>query len=130
MDSIKHYENNRYVGKTSFRDGLLTSLIVLSIKDVDGVAFLTERIQKHCFCRRHGVLVNFDFDGINFDITIGVKFGYSAADVCYRVQEAVMDVAAPLVEGKIKNVNIKIAGVTNGKKPEPGFFLLKKAKRA
>ena len=117
MDSIVHFENEHFVGRTNFHSGLLNSLIVLAIKDVDGVAHMCTDAWKfrRIFNRslRHGVDVKFDYDGVIIDVIIYSKIGFSAADVCYRVQESVIDTVSGLVEDKVKNVNVKIVGVVN-----------------
>jgi uncharacterized alkaline shock family protein YloU len=120
MDSIVHFENDRFVGRTNFHSGLLNSLVILSIKDVDGVARLCNEGNRfrRIFNKglRQGVSVNFDFDGVVIDIWIWTEFGYSAADVCYRVQESVINVVSGLIEDKVKNVNVRINGVSSGNK--------------
>ena len=120
MDSIVHYENERIVGTTNFPHGLLNSLIVLSVRDIEGVLKLENR--KHHFRAifnkgvRQGVLVGFDFDGVTVEVQIWTKFGVSAADVAARVQEAVINTVTGLVEDKIKAVNVIIHGVVNEQK--------------
>ena len=115
MDSIVHIENERVVGRTNFHSGLLNSLVVLGVKDVAGVSrmcnesFRFRRIFNKTL--RQGVSVNFGFDGVVIDVWIWIEFGYSAADVSYRVQESVMNVVSGLIEDKIKNVNVRINGV-------------------
>lgn len=115
MDSIVHIENDRFIGKTNFKSGLLNSLVVLSVKDVAGVvrmctdSFKFRRIFNRSL--RQGVNVYFGHDGVVIDVWIITEFGYSAADVSYRVQESVMNVVSAVIEEKIKNVNIRINGV-------------------
>jgi len=115
MDSIVHIENERFVGRTNFHSGLLNSMIVLSVKDVAGVARMCRdsfRFRK-IFNRslRNGVNVTFGIDGAVIDVWLWTKFGYSSADVSYRVQESVMNVVSGLIEDKVKNVNVRINGV-------------------
>ena len=113
-----HFENDRFVGRTNFHSGLLNSLVVLSIKDVEGVSrmssdnFRFRRLFNKSL--RHGVNVGFGYDGVVIDIGIWVVFGYAAADVSYRVQESVINTVSGLVEDKIKNVNVRINGVEFG----------------
>jgi len=115
MDSIVHFENERFVGKTNFHSGLLNSLVVLSVKDVEGVARICHKAFpfRRIFNRslRNGVSVNFDFDGIVIDVWVWTIFGYSAADVSYRIQESIINTIAGLVEEKVKNVNVRINGI-------------------
>ena len=110
-----HFENERFVGHTNFRGGLLNSLVALSVTDVAGVARMGDEIYRfrRFFnkARRQGVSVSFNYDGVVIDVWIWTEFGYSAADVSYRVQESVINVVSGLVEDKIKNVNVRINGV-------------------
>jgi len=115
MDSIVHFENEVFVGKTNFHDGLLNSLVILSVKDVDGVLRMSRRDYKfrRIFNKtlRQGIKVKFDSDGIVIDVSIWVKYGFSASDVSYRVQENVINMVHGLIEDKVKAVNIRINGV-------------------
>ena len=115
MDSIVHFENERFVGRTNFHSGLLNSLVVLSVKDVEGVAkmcpyaFQWRRVFNRSL--RSGVSVNFDFDGVVIDVWVWTIYGYSAADVSYRIQESVINTVQGLVEDKVKHVNVRINGI-------------------
>ena len=105
MDSIFHFENERFVGRTNFKGGLMTNLVILSVKDVEGVLRMSRRDYKN------GVRVKFKPEGVTIDVSIWTKFGHSAADVSYRVQENILNVVSGLIEDKIKNVNVRINGV-------------------
>jgi uncharacterized alkaline shock family protein YloU len=115
MDSIVHFENERYVGRTNFRGGLLNSLVLLAVKDVDGVHRMSHWDYKfrRAFNKNlwYGVRTKHDHDGINIDVSIWIKFGYQAADVSYRVQENIINTISNLIERKIKQVNVRINGV-------------------
>ena len=119
MDSIVHFENERFVGRTNFHSGLLNTLVMLGIKDVEGVAKLCRfgfRL-KRLFSRgqKQGVNVNFDLDGVVVDVHVWTVFGYGAADVCTRIQESVINTIAGLIEDKVKQVNVVINGVQQKK---------------
>jgi len=118
MDSIIHFENERYVGRTNFHDGLLPSLIIQSVKDVKGVLRMSHRDYKFKRIFNHslakGIKVKFEHDGIAITVSIYTKFGYAAADVSYRVQENIINMVSSLIEDKIKYVNVKINGVGKG----------------
>jgi len=115
MDSVKHFENDRFVGRTNFQSGLLNSLVVLSVKDVPGVARLCSDSRKfrRIFSKalRQGVGVHFGFEGVVVDVSIRMEFGYSAAEVSYHIQESIINVVSGLIEDKVKNVNVRINGV-------------------
>jgi len=119
MDSIVHFENDRFVGRTNFHSGLLNSLVVLSIKDVEGVLrTCSDSFRFGRFFNKslhQGVRVNFTYDGVVIDVGIRMVFGYSAAEVCYRVQEAVINTVSGFIDDKVKNVNVRINGVESGR---------------
>ena len=114
-----HFENERFVGRTNFHSGLLNSLVVLGVKDVEGVVRMSRSAYK--FRRlfnpslRQGVRVDFGFDGVEIDVWIITEFGYSAADVSYRVQQSVINTVQGLIEDKVKAVNVVINGVQQKK---------------
>jgi uncharacterized alkaline shock family protein YloU len=118
MDSIIHFENERYVGRTNFHDGLVSSLVILSVKDVEGVLrmshfdYRVRRIFNRALAQ--GVRVKFENGGITITVSIWLKYGYNAADVSYRVQENILNMVSNLIEDKIKHVNVKINGVGKG----------------
>jgi uncharacterized alkaline shock family protein YloU len=115
MDSIIHIDNHKFVGRTNFRGGLFESVVALSVKEVAGVAERPNsrdaRIKR--IAKNSGVTVNYTPEGVVIDVKIWMEYGYSAADVSYRVQENVMTAAAGLVNKKIKSVNVKIENVNN-----------------
>ena len=119
MDKIAYFdEGDRFLGKVNFHSGFLNSHIVLAVRDVEGVdrmcsdAWKVRRLFRKSL--RAGVAVHLDFDGIVIDVCIWTKYGYSAADVSYRVQESVINVITDLEEDRtrnVKNVNVRINGV-------------------
>ena len=115
MDSIVHVENERFVGRTNFRSGLLNSMVALSVNDVDGVARLAPEgfPVRRIFTRavRSGVDVIFLDDGVVVDACVRIKYGEAAGQVCYRIQENVITVLESMIEDRVKHVNVKILGV-------------------
>jgi uncharacterized alkaline shock family protein YloU len=118
MDIVKHYENDQYVGKTNFHNGLLNSLVILSVKNTEGVAhtcsdsFKFRRVFNKCL--RQGVDISYGPEGITIDVYLWIEFGHSVSNVSYRVQENIMNTISTLIEDKIKNINIIICGVEHG----------------
>lgn len=108
MDSIAHFENQKFIGRTNFKSGLVNSVVALSVKEVAGVA----DIEKKHLVKNEGVKITNEKDGIIIDVSIILSYGFSAADVCYRVQENIINAAGSMIDKKIKAVNIKIADVS------------------
>ena len=114
MDSIVHFENEKFVGRTNFKSGLINNVVALSAKEVAGVAGIAKNFRNFAlkgYTNDGGVRITYDKDGVVIDVCIAVAYGYAAADVSYRVQENVINVAGSMLDKKIKAVNIKIASV-------------------
>ena len=113
MDTIVHFENEKFVGRTNFKSGLVNSVVALSAKEVKGVAGIAKGscgIIKS-LSKTDGVKITYDKDGIVIDVCIILAYGYAAADVCYRVQENIINAAGAMLDKKIKAVNVKIANI-------------------
>ena len=114
MDSIVHIENDKFIGRTNFRSGLVNNVVALSVKEVAGVAGIAQSFSGFTmkpFLKTDGVKITYDHDGVIIDISIAILYGYSAADVSYRVQENVINAASSMLDKKIKAVNIRITHV-------------------
>lgn len=114
MDSIVHLENDKFIGRTNFRTGLVNNVVALSVREVAGVAGIANSFSGFTakqFLKTDGVKITYEKDGVVIDVCISLQYGYSAADVSYRVQENVMNAASSMLDRKIKTVNVKIAHV-------------------
>jgi len=127
MESIPHFEGERFAGRTSFSPALLHSAIVVAASRVDGVARLKSDIVfrlRNAFRRGHtrqGLVIRATgYNVIAIEICMVVKFGQSANDISYRVQEAVLDVARNknLTDKVIRRVDVRITGID---KPAKGI---------
>jgi uncharacterized alkaline shock family protein YloU len=122
VDTIIHIENDKYIGRTKFFSNLLKDAISLSVKEVRGVARLGKKVfGDKAAATTKGVKI-YESDGGNefsVDIDICIEYGYTVADVSYRVQEAVINTAKQLSDKRISSVNIKICG-TKVKKADNG----------
>jgi len=114
MDSTIHFENDKFIGRTNFKSGLVNNVVALSAMEVAGVAGLAKSFSGFTlkpFLKTDGVKITYDKDGVIIDVSILLQYGYSAADVSYRVQENVMNAAGSMLDRKIKTVNVKIVNV-------------------
>jgi uncharacterized alkaline shock family protein YloU len=118
MEKIIHMENDKYIGRTQFSPKLLPDAIALTVKDVAGVARLGRKVKLNS---TDGVRIFEEEDGLIIDIILCVEYGYTVADVSYRVQETVISTASQLIERKVSSVNIKVIGtkVTKDRKKIP-----------
>jgi uncharacterized alkaline shock family protein YloU len=114
MDSIVHIENDKFIGRTNFRSGLVNNVVALSVREVAGVAGIAKSFSGFTmkpFLKTDGVKITYDKDGVIIDVCVALQYGFSAADVSYRVQENVINAASSMLDRKIKAVNVKIAHI-------------------
>ena len=109
-----HFENDKFIGRTNFRSGLVNNVVALSALEVAGVAGIAKSFNGFTIkpsVKTDGVKIIYDKDGVIINVCIALQYGYSAADVSYRVQESVLNAAGSMLDRKIKTVNVKIAQV-------------------
>jgi len=114
MDSTVHFENDKFIGRTNFRSGLVNNVVALAVQEVAGVAGIAKSFSGFTvkpFLKTDGVKITYEKDGATIDVCIAIQYGYAAADVSYRVQENVINAASSMLDRKIKAVNVKIASV-------------------
>ena len=114
MDSIVHFEKEKFIGRTNFKSGLVNSVVALCVNEVAGVAGIAKSFSGFTFkkfLKTDGVKITYDKDGVIIDVCIAIQYGFAAADVSYRVQENVINAASSMLDKKIKAVNVKIAHV-------------------
>ena len=118
MDSILHFENETYIGRTHFSPALLRYAVQAAAQRVEGVDRLKTDLY---FCLKHlfrntagGVAIRkVSYNAIIIEICLVANLNYSSADLSYRVQEAVLNAAQNknLTDKKIRRVDIRICDV-------------------
>lgn len=110
------YEKNEN-GKVYCGKNIMLSIINLSAKEISGVSSLCKnfgsRIKKF-FSSNYfeGVKVSYNKNkNLIIDLYLNVFFGYSVADVAYRVQENVKNGISNMISAKIESINIHVLGV-------------------
>jgi len=109
MDSTVHFENEKFVGRTNIKSGLVNSVVALSVKEVPGVA--GHKVYKGLRGKSNGIKILYGKDGVEIDVCIVLEYGYAAADVIYRVQENIVNAAGSMLDKKIRAVNVKVVDV-------------------
>jgi uncharacterized alkaline shock family protein YloU len=107
MERITHMENDNYIGRTKFMGRLVKDAVTLAVKDIRGVARLGCKIK---FDSNDGVKIYEKNGELTVNIHLCVEYGYTVADVAYRVQETVISTVAQLTNKKVAKVNIKVIG--------------------
>lgn len=110
------YEKNEN-GKVYCGKNIMLSIINLAAKEISGVSSLSSNFGsrfKKFFSSNYfeGVKVSYTQNkNLIIDIYLNVFFGYSVADVAYRVQENVKNGISNMISAKIESVNIHVLGV-------------------
>lgn len=110
------YEKNEN-GKVYCGKNIMLSIINLAAKEISGVSSLSSNFGsrfKKLFSSNYfeGVKVSYTQNkNLIIDIYLNVFFGYSVADVAYRVQENVKNGISNMISAKIESVNIHVLGV-------------------
>lgn len=107
-------KNNK--GKVSCNRDILLSIVSLATKEINGVSCLCANFGnglKKLFSNNYteGVKISEVGDSIIVDIYINILFGYSVADVAFRVQENVKNGLSSMVDIKIESINVHVLGV-------------------
>lgn len=104
-------------GKVYCGKNIMLSIINLAAKEISGVASLCKNFAskfKRMFSHNYfeGVKVSYtQSKNLIIDIYLNVYFGYSVADVAYRVQENVKNGISNMISAKIDSINIHVLGV-------------------
>lgn len=110
------YEKNEN-GKVYCGKNIMLSIINLSAKEISGVSSLCKNFGsrlKRIFSSNYfeGVKVSYNKNkNLIIDLYLNVFFGYSVADVAYRVQENVKNGISNMISAKIESINIHVLGV-------------------
>lgn len=121
-------ENKEYVTRTDELGNIHISEEVLAVissaaaLEVEGVSSLsgsrdlTELLGKKNLTR--GVHIQVDEDGVQIELTIMIKYGYTIKEVACAVQEAVATNVESMSSLNVKSVNVNVGGVTFEKEPK------------
>ncbi|MCL2587168.1 MAG: hypothetical protein FWE31_02910 [Firmicutes bacterium] len=117
-------DKGKFIGRTHFSPRMFRDAIQIAAGRVDGVDhvcsdrwFRAAHWTRFLFRRngsRGGVAIKkVDYTKLVIFVCVSVRQGYSSADIAYRVQEAVLDVACNkrLTDKKIKRVDVTICSV-------------------
>jgi len=124
MDSIVHFENDRFVGRTNFSPSLLRSAITAAVSRVDGVAAIRSdhgfRFRNMWGRMRRGVAIKpVGYGTIAIEVCILARPGYTVADLSYRVQEAIHSIMhKDITSKKVRRVDVRICGIERAAAPQ------------
>lgn len=103
-------------GKITLDRKILTSIINLAAKEINGVESVTNSARpwyKKLFNRYDdGVKIKFEKNGtLAVDVFVNIYVGYSVPDIAYRVQENVRNSLSTMVALKPLKINIHVINV-------------------
>ena len=99
---LKSRYNANFTGDVSYGRNLISSIIVLAVREIKGVASLQGK----------GIRTEMFGNTVNVDVFINVEFGVSCSDVAFRVQENIKRSVETMSKYKVGVVNVNILGLT------------------
>lgn len=106
------------IGEVQIANEVVSSIAGISAGEVDGVdsmaGGLTNELAGKFGMKNHskGVKVEVTDDTAVVDLAINMKYGYSIPDTCILVQEKVAQAVSSMTGLTVKQVNVRIAGVS------------------
>lgn len=118
--AVKNQENS---GKITLDRKILTSIINLAAKEINGVESVTNSqrpfIKKMLNKYDDGVEIKFEKNGaLTVDVYINIYVGFSVPDIAYRVQENIRNSLATMVALKPLKINVHVLNVECDKEVE------------
>lgn len=99
---LKSRYNANFTGDVTYGRNLISSIIVLAVQEINGVASLQGK----------GIRTDMNGNTVNVDVFINVEFGVSCSDVAFRVQENVKRSVETMSKYKVGVINVNILGIT------------------
>lgn len=98
---LKSRYNAMFSGDVTYGNKVVTSIIELAVKEINGVASLQSK----------GVKTDINGDTINVDVFINVYNGVICTDVAFRVQENIKRSVESMTTFKVGFINVNILGL-------------------
>lgn len=98
---LKSRYNAKFSGDVTYGNKVVTSIIELAVKEINGVAALQSK----------GVKTDLNGDTVNVDVFIDVYNGVLCTDVAFRVQENIKRSVESMTTFKVGFVNVNILGL-------------------
>lgn len=112
------FENHSGIGEVQIANEVVSSIAGISAAEIEGVdsmagGFAGELVGK--FGAKNlskGVKVEVQDDSATVDLAINMKYGYNIPKTCQQVQEKVAQAINSMTGLTVKQVNVRIAGVS------------------
>lgn len=109
MAHFKRVQQKERVGKIVYGDGIVDSIVLLAISEIDDVELFSNAPSGKM--RSKAIKVNFDKNGVNIEIAVKIHFTQSVSDMAFKIQEAVKHNVEAMTEYKIASINVDVKGV-------------------
>lgn len=84
----------------------IAGFAALEIEGIDKSTSFTDKLFKN-----HGIKVNIEDDMAIIDVDLSVKFGEIIPEVCYKVQENIINAVETMAGLKVSQVNINVDSI-------------------
>ena len=108
-------QKNKSIGEVKIAADVVAAIAGLAATEVDGVyGTLTNELAGMLGKKKltKGVKVQMELGVVHVDMMISVRYGYSIPKTCKQVQEKVMQAINSMTGLTVKQVNVRIAGVS------------------
>ncbi len=104
MAHFRHDPTSTQKGRISYNSDIVSDIVALAIKEVDGVSLLANK--------NKGIKLNFDKQGITADINVKVDCSYNVPSLAFRIQQSIKHNVESMTKFKVAKVDVHIQDVT------------------
>lgn len=109
MAHIRHDPTTPQKGKITYNSGIVSGIVALAIKEVDGVFLLNNK--------NKGVKLTFDKHGVIADISVKVNYGYNVPSLAFRIQQSIKNTVESMTNYKVAKVDVHVQDVNFPENP-------------
>ncbi len=106
MAHSRHESNTSSKGRVNYNSGIVSGIVELAIKDVEGVDLINSK--------NKGMKLYFEKDGIVADISVVVTYGYNVPSLAFRIQQSIKHNVESMTKFKVSKVDVHIQDVIFG----------------
>lgn len=116
---MKNKINIKERGDLSISEEAISTIVSLTVKEIDGVAGLQHnaysQIVKFFGGDEHGDAIKMEsgHEGMILDLFLRVSYGFRVPDVATQVQKAIKQAIETMLQVTVTSVNIHVVGVEN-----------------
>lgn len=101
--------DNKNFGQVKISNDVIATIAGIAATEVEGVLSSSKITDK--ILRNNGITVQIEEEISKVFVEIGVVFGYSIPEVCFKVQENIIYTLETMTGLKIKEVDVKVTGI-------------------